>query len=153
MRLSSGLPFSRSNAAGDSLLGLPNDARLPATMTVDLLVRRPVRLGSVRGGVYLDVRNLLNRRNIVAVRRDTGEPGPDIAGIEALAEAAYQAHPEEIPYESARYRAFADIDGNGYVEGREELYPLYLSAARDFTQPLFAYGPPRLLRLGVEFLF
>ena len=153
VRLSSGLPFSRSNAAGDSLLGLPNDARLPATMTVDLLVRRPVRLGSVRGGVYLDVRNLLNRRNIVAVRRDTGEPGPDIAGIEALAEAAYQAHPEEIPYESARYRAFADIDGNGYVEGREELYPLYLSAARDFTQPLFAYGPPRLLRLGVEFLF
>ena len=153
MRLSSGLPFSRSNAAGDSLLGLPNDARLPATMTVDLLVRRPVRLGSVRGGVYLDVRNLLNRRNIVAVRRDTGEPGPDIAGIEALAEAAYQAHPEEIPYESARYRAFADIDGNGYVEGREELYPLYLSAARDFTQPLFAYGPPRLLRLGAEFLF
>ncbi len=88
------------------------------------------------------MRNLLNRRNIVAVRKDTGEPGPDIAGIEALAEAAYQAHPEEIPYESARYGAFADIDGNGYVEGREELYPLYLSAARDFTQPLFAYGPP-----------
>jgi TonB dependent receptor len=153
VRLSSGLPFSRTNTAGDSLLGLPNDSRLPATMTVDLLVRRPLRLGGTRGGVYLDVRNLLNRRNVVAVRRDTGQPAPDIAGIEALAEAAYQAHPEEIPFESARYRAFADTDGNGYVEGREELFPLYLAAARDFTQPLFAYGPPRLLRLGVEFLF
>lgn len=153
VRLSSGLPFSRSNAAGDSLLGLPNDSRLPATMTVDLLVRRPLRLGGARGGVYLDVRNLLNRRNIVAVRRDTGEPGPDDAGVQALAEAAYQAHPEEIPFESARYRAFADSDGNGYIEGPDELFPLYLAAARDFTQPLFAYGPPRLVRLGVEYLF
>ena len=81
-------------------------------------MRRPVRLGSLRGGVYLDVRNLLNRQNIVAVRR-----------------------------------AYADIDGDGFLGGREEVFPLYQAAARDFTQPLFAYGPPRLLRLGVEFLF
>ncbi|MBA3444685.1 MAG: TonB-dependent receptor [Gemmatimonadales bacterium] len=153
IRYSSGLPFSRSNAAGDSLIGLPNDSRLPATMTIDLLVRRPVRLGAVRGGVYLDIRNVLNRRNTIAVRRDTGQPEPATAGVELLAEAAYQKHPEEIPFESARYRAFADTDGNGYISGREELFPLYLAAARDFTQPLFAYGPPRLLRLGVEFLF
>jgi hypothetical protein len=153
LRLGSGLPYSRSNAAGDSLIGLPNDSRLPSTMTLDLLVRRPVRLGGTRGGVYLDLRNLLNKRNVVAVRRDTGEPGLDEPGVQAMAEAAYAAHPEEIPYESARYRAFADVDGNGYIEGRDELFPLYLAAARDFTQPLFAYGPPRLVRLGVEFLF
>ena len=153
VRVSSGLPYSRSNSAGDSLIGLPNDARLPATATVDLLVRRPVQLGGARGGIYLDVRNLLNRRNVVAVRRDTGEPGLTQSGIEGLAEAAYQAHPEQIPYESARYRAHGDLDGNGYIEGRDELFPLYLAAARDFSQPLFAYGPPRLVRLGVEFLF
>jgi hypothetical protein len=153
IRYSSGLPFSRSNATGDSLIGLPNDSRLPTSVTVDLLVRRPLRLGAARGGVYLDVRNLLNRRNIIAVRRDSGQPGPTTTGIDSLAEAAYQAHPEEIPFESGRYRAFADADGNGYIEGREELLPLYLAAARDFTQPLFAYGPPRLVRLGVEFLF
>lgn len=64
----------------------------------------------------------LNRRNIVAVRRDTGEPGPE---------------------------ATVNCD----IEGRDELFPLYLAAAQDFTQPLFAYGPPRLVRLGVEFLF
>ena len=152
VQLGSGLPFSRSNAAGDSLLGLPNDSRLPGTFTLDLLVRRPLRLGGARG-VYLDVRNLLNRRNVVAVRRDTGQPGLDSPGIMALAEAAYAAHPEEIPFESARYRAYADTDGNGYIEGRNELFPLYLAAAQDFTQPLFAYGPPRLVRLGLEFLF
>jgi outer membrane receptor protein involved in Fe transport len=153
LRYSSGLPFSRTNSAGDSLIGLPNDSRLPATTTLDLIVRRPVRVGGTRGGVYLDIRNLLNRRNIVAVRRDTGMPGPTAGGVDSLAEAAYQANPGEIPYESARYRAFADTDGNGYIEGREELFPLYQAAARDFTQPLFAYGPPRLVRLGVEFLF
>jgi hypothetical protein len=153
LRYGSGLPFTMTNAAGDSLIGLPNDARLPASMTIDLLVRRPIRLGGVRGGLYVDVRNLLNRRNIVTVRRDTGEPGLTAAGVDSLAEAAYQLHPEEIPFESARYRAFADANGDGYLSGREELFPLYQAAARDFTQPLFAYGPPRLVRLGLELLF
>ena len=154
LRLGSGLPYSRTNTAGDSLIGLPNDSRLPTTETVDLLVRRPLRLGGARGGVYLDVRNLLNRqkhRGGAAGYRRAGLG--QRSGVEALAEAAYQAHPEEIPYESARYRAYADVDGNGYIAGRDELFPLYLAAARDFTQPLFAYGPPRLVRLGVEFLF
>jgi outer membrane receptor protein involved in Fe transport len=150
----SGLPFSRFDTlATDSLVGLPNDSRLPMTATVDLLVRRPLRLGGTMGGIYLDVRNLLNRRNVVAVRRDTGEPQPDNGTITRMAEAAYAAHPEAIPYESSRYRQNADLNGDGYVSGREELFPLYVAAAQDFTQPLFAYGPPRLMRLGIELLF
>jgi hypothetical protein len=152
-RLVTGLPFSRTDSTGDSLIGLPNSSRLPTSYALDLLVRRPLQLGGVRGGVYLDLRNVLNRRNVIAVRRDTGQPEPDLATVNQLAEDAYQANPEAIPYESARYRPSADLDGNGYVEGREELFPLYLAAAQDYTQPLFAYGPPRLVRLGVEFLF
>jgi len=50
-------------------------------------------------------------------------------------------------------RGWADLNRNGYLEGREELFPLYLAAARDYTRPLFAYGPPRLARLGVALLF
>jgi outer membrane receptor protein involved in Fe transport len=154
VRALSGLPFSRFDTlATDSLVGLPNDSRLPMTATVDLLVRRPLRLGGTTGGLYLDVRNLLNRRNVVAVRRDTGEPQPENGTITRMAEAAYTAHPEAIPYESSRYRQNADLNSDGYVSGREELFPLYVAAARDFTQPLFAYGPPRLMRLGVELLF
>jgi hypothetical protein len=153
LRALSGLPFSRSDSTGDSLLGLPNDSRLPWSSSLDLLVRRPIRLGRLYGGVYCDVRNLLNRRNIVAVRRDTGEPQPTDGAITRLAEAAYEAHPETIPYESARYRAYADLDHNGFVEGRTELLPLYLAAARDYSQPIFAYGVPRLVRLGLELLF
>lgn len=152
-RWSSGLPFTRTNPAGDTLLGLPNSWRLPSTMTLDALLRRPVELGGVRGGIYLDVRNILNRRNLVAVRRDTGEPGLGAAGIEAAAQAAYGAHSEAIPYESRRYRAWADLDANGLVEGAGELLPLFRAAATDFYQPLFYYGPPRLVRLGVEIVF
>ncbi|HEV8304854.1 MAG TPA: TonB-dependent receptor [Gemmatimonadales bacterium] len=153
VRASSGLPFTMTNAAGDTLIGLPNSHRLPPQLTVDMLLRRPVRLRGWQGSIYLDVRNLLNRRNVEAVRRDTGDPGLGPQQIAVLAEQAYQAHPEAIPYESPRYRPFADTDGNGYIEGHDELYPLFLAAARDFTQPLFAYGAPRMFRLGVELVF
>lgn len=152
VRASSGLPFTRTNATGDTLIGLPNSNRLPPVITVDLLLRRPLRIAGREGSVYVDVRNLLNRRNIEAVRRDTGEPDLGDQEIQALANAAYQAHPEPIPYESPRYRAFADVNANGLIEGTE-LLPLYLAAARDYTQPLFSFGAPRMFRLGFELLF
>ena len=154
VRAWSGLPYSLTDTLDtDSIVGLPNGQRLPWFYAVDLLVRRPLRLGRTTGGIYLDVRNLLNHRNIVAVRRDTGEPQPDEGAITRLAEAAYAAHPEPIAFESSRYRRSADLNGDGTVAGRDELFPLYVAAARDYTQPLFAYGPPRLVRLGVEVLF
>ena len=153
VRYGSGLPFTRTNVTGDTLLGLPNSERLPSQATLDLLLRRPLRLFGRTGGVYCDVRNLFNRRNIVAVRRDTGEPTITDATLQAMAQRAYTAHPEPIPYESPRYRDWADLDRDGYVAGASELLPLYLAAARDFAQPLFAYGPPRLARLGVEVVF
>jgi hypothetical protein len=153
LRVASGLPFSRTDADGDSLVGLPNSSRLPGTSSLDLLIRRSLRLGGASGGLYLDIRNLLDRRNVVAVRRDTGVPQATEEAILLLAEQAYAQHPEPIPYESARYRARADLNRDGLVAGREELFPLYVAAARDFTQPVFAYGPPRLARLGIELLF
>ncbi len=125
LRYASGLPFTRTDSTGDSIIGLPNDSRLPSTSSLDLLVRRALRIGGVQGGIYLDVRNLLDRENIVAVRKDSGEPRPLDRQVTQMAEEAYNADPEPIPYESPRYRAYADLDGNGYVEGRSELFPLY----------------------------
>ena len=153
IRYNSGLPYSQTDATGDTIIGPPNDKRLPSTSSVDFLIRKPIRALGVGSGIYLDVRNLFNTRNLIAIRRDTGTPGIDDAGIQAMADAAYAAHPEAIPYESPRYRPHADLNSNGYVEGPGELMPMYLAAARDFTQPLFVYGTPRLVRLGVEVLF
>jgi hypothetical protein len=149
-RYQSGLPYTRTNATGDSLVGLPNSNRLPSTYTIDLLVRRPLRLGWLQGSVYLDARNLLNRRNVESVSRVTGSPVTGSQDVAAMADSAYTAHPEPIPYESPRYRAWADLNGDGMIAGPNELQPLYLAAARDFAQPVFYFGPPRLLRLGVE---
>lgn len=152
-RLSSGLPFTQFRRGSDTLAGEPNGSRLPSASTIDLLLRRPITVGGVGGSFYVDVRNVLGRRNVVAVRRDTGVPEPDEITIQSMVQAAYEAHPEAIPYESPRYRPHADLDANGYVEGEAELLPMYLAAARDFTQPIFAYGSPRLARIGIEILF
>ncbi len=152
-RYFSGLPYSRTTPTGDTLIGPPNSYRLPAQMSVDLLVRRPFALLGRNGSVYLDMRNLLNRHNVLSVRRDTGSPFMTEAGIASAALAAYNAHPEAIPYESPRYRPAADLDQNGLVDGYNELYPQYLAAARDVFQPTFAYSTPRLVRLGFELLF
>jgi hypothetical protein len=152
-RLSSGLPFTRFVRGVDTLVGAPNDSRLPSATTIDMLLRRPITLGGVRGSVYLDARNLLNRRNIVAVRRDTGVPDADESAIQEMVQEAFAAHPERIPYESPRYRPYADLDQNGYIEGPGELGPMYEAAARDVSQPIFAYGSPRLARIGIELLF
>lgn len=152
-RYNSGLPYTRTNATGDTLIGLPNSWRLPSTQALDALVRLPLRAAGLRGAVYLDVRNVLNRRNIEAVRRDNGGTALSEAGIAEMADAAYRAHPEPIPYESPRYRPEADLDRNGLIEGAAELLPLYEAAARDYGQPLFFFGPPRLLRLGLELVF
>ena len=153
-RYTSGLPYSRTNAAGDSLVGDPNGYRLPSSSTLDFLIRKPIPLGGrSMGSIYLDVRNVFNVTTTESVRRDTGTPSLDPASIQAEAEAAYAAHPEPIPYESPRYRAYADLDGNGILEGQCELLPLYQRAAQDYNTPVFQYGTPRLMRLGVEVMF
>ncbi len=142
MQYRSGLPFANVSAV-----------RLPAQISIDALLKRAFRIGARTAQVYLDVRNVLDRRNVVALRRDTGTPAPDSAAIEAMAQAAYAANSDPIPYESPRYRAYADLDGNGVVEGPGELLPMYRRAAEDFTHPLTAYGSPRSVRLGLSLAF
>ncbi|MES1259693.1 MAG: TonB-dependent receptor [Gemmatimonadota bacterium] len=149
----SGLPYTRTSAVGDTLIGAINGSRLPNQKSVDLLLRRPLRIGKFNGGIYVDARNVLNTANQTSVRRDTGTPNADSATIVRIATAAYNANPNPIPYESPRYRRGADLNGDGVIAGSAELMPLYTAAARDFTWPLFVYGPPRLIRFGFEVLF
>jgi hypothetical protein len=149
----SGLPYTKTTAIGDTLIGEINGSRLPNQHSFDLLLRRPVHFGKTNGSVYVDVRNVLNTANQTSVRRDTGTPNATDSTISTMANAAYQANPNPIPYESPRYRRAADLNGDGIISGVGELMPLYLAAARDFTWPLFVYGPPRLVRFGVELRF
>jgi hypothetical protein len=152
-RWGSGLPYSKTTPSGDSLIGLPNTHRLPSQATLDLFLRRTFGSGRTRLGVFVDLRNVTNYQNVVAVRRDSGEPNATESQIEAMATDAYQANPQPIPYESRRYRSWADANGDGVISGEAELLPLYMRAARDVTQPLFYYGHPRLIRFGAELFF
>lgn len=152
-RYATGLPYSRVDSTGTDLLFEPNGSRLPAQWTLDALLRKPIRIGGMRGGLYLDVRNVTNRRNEIATRRDTGNPFASEATIEEMATRALQANPGPIPYESPRYRREADLNSDGVLSGAAELLPLYRAAAADFTQPLFVFGPPRMVRFGLEVAF
>jgi hypothetical protein len=152
-RYYTGLPYTLTNLAGDSLIGEVNGSRLPNQSDVDVLLRRPLTIGGRHGSIYVDVRNLLNTSTLTSVRHDTGTPYPDTSTLTTLATEAYQANPNPIPYESPRYRRYADINGDGLISGSAELMPLYLAAARDYTWPIFIYGQPRLVRIGFELLF
>ncbi len=153
LRYGTGLPFSRTDITGDSLAAEPNGSRLPSQWSLDMLFRKPITVGRFSGGLYLDIRNVANTRNVLSVRRDTGNPDASETYLSTIAEQAYQANPQPIPFESPRYRRFGDLNGDGRIAGHDELFPLYLSAARDYSQPLFVYGPPRQIRFGMEFLF
>jgi len=149
----SALPYSPTNFSGDSLTGLPNSKRMSPEWTIDARLSRRLTLFGIGTEFYVDVRNLTNRRNIVAVRRDTGSPQAGDVQIVQLAQQAYAANPNPIPYESPRYRRWADLNDDGLIAGTSELLPLYERAAQDFLQPIFAYGPPRLVRLGAALDF
>ena len=72
-RYGSGLPYT-FNPARSIYVAEQNNARLPETITLDLYARKAFSLGQIQCGVFVDVRNLLNRRNVVSVYSATGSP-------------------------------------------------------------------------------
>jgi len=73
LRYGSGLPFTY-NPERARYVADRNNSRLPATLVVDLLVRKDFPVGPVTLGIFADVRNLFNRKNVRAVYAATGSP-------------------------------------------------------------------------------
>jgi outer membrane receptor for ferrienterochelin and colicin len=69
----SGLTYT-FNPARSIYVAEPNNSRLPERITLDLLARKAFTFGPVELGIFVDVRNLLNRKNIVSVYSATGSP-------------------------------------------------------------------------------
>jgi hypothetical protein len=76
----SGLPYT-FNPARAIYVAEQNNSRLPERITFDLLVRKSFTLGPVDLGAFIDIRNLLNRKNVVSVYSTTGSP--DLTGDES----------------------------------------------------------------------
>ena len=127
---------------------------LPWTSTIDLRVSR--ELGRLPGcdacavRVTADGRNLLDRENVIAVRRDTGGFGPTLPALRALADA--MPVPPDIPAESPLYSAGIDLDGSGIITQNEFRLARTAAALSRFDPSLY-FGEPRQLRLGIEVTF
>ena len=126
--------------------------RLPWTHIIDLRLTR--EFGSVFGcptchiRLVFDVQNLLDQRNVVALRRDTGTLAPSLETVEELAAQPTTAS-FPIPRESERYSPLVDLDGDGLIV-QSEFDAARLGAAIDRNDPSLLFGPGRYVLLGLE---
>ena len=152
-RARSGYPIDRVAAAGDAPAAGP--AYLPWTSSVDL---RAVReLGALPGcgtcawRVLFDGRNLLGRRNVLALRRDSGMLSPPLQELLRQADAVPPpARP--IPRESPLYAAVLDRDADGVIDA-QEFRNGRLAAVLDRNDPSLFFGEARQVRFGIEVVF
>jgi outer membrane receptor protein involved in Fe transport len=68
----SGLPYTPYVTTG--LVPEPNSARMPSTINVDVRFRKPIKVGMAKATLLLEIRNLLDRKNALAVYNTTGDP-------------------------------------------------------------------------------
>jgi outer membrane receptor protein involved in Fe transport len=153
--LRSGFPVDRRLAAGRGTELPHSRARLPWTGDIDL--RLSYEVGGLRvcrpcaWRLLLDIRNVLDRENVIALRRDTGALAPERSKLEAVAaELSDQFVP--IPFESPRYSALADLNGDGVI-ALSEFEAARFAAALDASDPSLYFGEPIQVRLGVEVSF
>jgi hypothetical protein len=101
--------------------------------------------------LVFDGRNILNRKNILALRSSTGALSPSLAEVQALAN-ALPIPPESIPRESPAYVVFLDADRNGVISPQEAQNARFAAALDRFDPTLF-FGEARQIRFGVEVAF
>jgi hypothetical protein len=136
----------RTNAIGR----LPWTALVDMGLTWDLPPRVP---GCERCGarVVLEVKNLLDRDNVIALRRETGLIGPSLEAVQDQIDAPVSST-FPIPRESDRYSSSIDTDRDGFIS-QGEFSIARFAAAIDRNDPSLFFGPPRQLRIGLEVTF
>lgn len=148
--LHSGYPFDRRVAAG---VEQANETYLPWNAVLDLRATRDVgrfACGSCEWRVTLDARNVLGRENVIALRRDNATLAPSVATLDSIAEAT--PFPGDVPRESPRYSASADVNQDGVID-EAEYRTARFAAALDRNDPSLYYGEARQVRLGLEVRF
>jgi outer membrane receptor protein involved in Fe transport len=124
----SGMPYTKTDNDGNRV-GMLNEGRMPATYTVDMRLNKDIFMGKTSDmflSLYIEVENLFDRRNVINVYSNTGNPDDDGSGNEP------------------RY----DPDGTGplTVGDVERIYGLLAMDPQN-------YDTPRTIRWGLEFVF
>lgn len=125
---------------------------LPWTWSTDLRVSWDFGAQLCRGcrwRALADGRNIFNRKNIIALRRETGSLTPRLAEVQNLARGEL---PEPIPRESPNYSQLIDLNRDGLITANE-YQTARLAAALDRFDPSLYYGESRQVRLGLEVNF
>jgi hypothetical protein len=151
----SGYPLLRP-AAGGAVGGAREATQyLPWTSTSDLRAswdfgNLPV-CGHCKWRVVFDGRNILNRKNILAMRTNTGALSPSLGEVQQLAN-ALPVPEESIPRESPAYVVFLDTNRDGVISP-DEARSARFAAALDRFDPTLFFGEGRQIRFGVELAF
>lgn len=153
-RVRSGHPLFPVLPETETGAGIPI-GRLPWTSLVDLAVSwqlpRVPGCHQCAARLVLEAKNLFDRDNLIALRRETAAIAPTLSGVENLAAAP---HSSQFPIfrESAFYNATVDLDDDGLItEG--EFDTARFAAAVDRFDPSILYGPAQQLRLGIQVTF
>lgn len=128
---------------------------LPWTSTTDLRASWDVgdlpACGRCRWRLVFDARNVLDRKNILAMRTSTGTLSPTLGEVQQLA-GSLPIPSEPIPRESPYYVIYLDADRDGVITPAEASTARFAAALDRFDPTLF-FGEARQLRLGVEVTF
>lgn len=136
--------------------GRPNPiGRLPWTTVIDAAATwaLPTVPGCdrCRTRLLVEVKNLVGRDNVIALRRTTGTISPSLAEVRELADLPTTST-FPIPRESERYTSTVDLDQNGLID-EDEFATARFAAALDRNDPSLFFGSPRQIRVGVEVTF
>jgi carboxypeptidase family protein len=128
---------------------------LPWTWTADLRASWDFGVARVcshcRWRAIADGRNIFNKKNIIALRRENGALAPTFSQVQGLVDGLANLT-EPIPRESPSYSSRIDLDHDGMINNTE-YRTARLAAALDRFDPSLFFGEARQLRLGIEVVF
>jgi outer membrane receptor protein involved in Fe transport len=138
--LNSGAPYTPTDRYDKPLeLG---SRRMPGTTRIDLRLEKYFRIYKhVTFSIYADMRNIFNTLNVAQVYAYSGLPDDD---------------GKLVVYERSRYLRYVgqtDPTTGKRMNTPEEAYAAHLRLRKEFFNSPLNYGMPRIIRLGVSFIF
>ena len=130
---------------------LPNAYTHPHSLELNLMLSRGFESGNRKYTLFVDVRNLFNRQNVLYYDPWTDSPWNSEERLRRLAHEATEGA-VVIPAESADYHPQSDQNGDRVITPDEQ-EESYYRALVDRWSPVLSYDEPRQVRFGMDIRF
>ncbi len=168
--INSGQPYTKKDGKGRPISDYLG-ARKPWTWNTDMLMTKSFRLFGTSVSLNFEMFNVFNRKNVLNVYPQTGDPMNNAEYITLdqfsatpIADSTYytvdgSGNPVKVP--NPYYSKWRDLNGDGQIDQYEK-YITYVEARRDLITDPFssdrepntqAYDAPRRMRLALVFSF